>query len=578
MSTTPYRFKADTSRLLSLCTKRHTAMQGVRNANEGLWKDIRDNFEPDIAKALDGGTPATRSADRNDGKILNSKPRTLLHRMAAGLQSGITNQSQRWFALGAVDKKTAQRAAIKKWFSDVNDIMSESMASGNLYTVLDNAYLHMPAFGQACFVIFKGDQQGEVHNELIDTGDFWIADNRRGRVNVLIRRIWMTVEKMKDEFGEGWLPDNLRDDSGTNQTEYEIFNLILPNDGREEFGDIPKARPFISIYWIPAYRKLNDGILAVRGFDYNPIVAPRWAVAGSVYGYGPGKMGLGDAEELQTMERDKLTIIAQDATPTVRAPAKLRGNTMLDNYPGGVVWDDTETTTVSRLFETRQGITGVLEGIRATTERLNETFYSDLFAMMLNRTAQTQAIQMTAREVSELSGEKTALLGPVLTRMNSDLLDPIVYAYFYILYEDGAFPPPPQELIGLPWSVSYSSALHIEQIYATKMKGLMNILDVVGMVAKLQPSALDKFDGDQTIDEICAANPNSAAVILDDEEVDKIRKDRAAKEEQQQRMIAIAQMAPGVGRGVRDLSQAPVNGGTGTALDAIIKNETGAQQ
>jgi hypothetical protein len=558
-------------------------MAAIRNAHEGIWKDIRDNFEPDIGKALDEGTPSDRSADRSDTKILNSEPRTLLHRMAAGLQSGITNQSQQWFALNALDKNASQRASVKKWFSEVNETMSESMARGNLYTTLDRAYLHMPAFGQACFVVVEGDSPGDIHNELVDTGDYWISENRRGRVDTLIRRIWISASKMAEEFGEGWIPENLRKAAaeGADKEEYEIYNLICPNDGRAEFADIPESRAFVSVYWIPSRKQTNDGVLAVRAFDYNPIIAPRWSVSGSAYGNGPGKIGLGDAMQLQSMERDKLTIIAQDSMPAVMAPASMKGNSILDGYPGGVAWykdaNDSAGAPVRRLYETRQSVSSVLEGINATERRLGRTFYADLFAMMLNLTAQSHARDMTAREVSELASEKVSLLGPILTRMNTDLLDALVEAYFFILFRAGSLPPPPQELVGLPWGVTYSSAMHLEQISATKMRGLIKVLDVVAMVAKLKPDALDKFDGDQTIDEVLAATPDSAAVILDDDAVAAIRADRAERQRQENEMMAMAKMAPGIGRGVRDLSAARVNGGATSALDAALQQAGAAQ-
>lgn len=578
MATTPYTFRADTEALRKLCAKRLAAMKSVRQSHEPLWRDIRDNFEPDIGIALDEGDRSDAASKRNDSKILNSEPTTLLHRLAAGLQSGITNQAQRWFSLMVLDKNADQRSAVKSWLSKATDIMAASMARGNLYTTLDRKYLHMGAFGQGVSVAVKGDGQGEVHHELVDTGDYWIAENRRGRVDTLIRRIPMTAEKMTEEFGTGWTPETIRSaNAGTGAArEHEIYNLICPNDGRDEFRDIPKDRAFVSVYWVDGNKELNNGILAVRGYGYNPIIAPRWAVSGSVYGVGCGKAGLGDARQLQTMERDKLGIIAQDSTPTVLAPADMRGQTALDSYPGGVVWypnmSDNGTAPVRRLFETRQSLTSVLEGIHDTERRLGRIFYADLFAMMLNMAAQTRV--MTAREVSELANEKISLLGPILTRLNTDLLDPLVSVYFSILYQDGAFPPPPQEMEGLPLGVKYASALHLEQVSATKMRGLIKVLDVVSMVAKMVPSALDKFDADQTIDEVLAATPDSAAVILDDEKVAELRKQRAEREAAQQRMQAMTQLAPDIGRGVKDLSQAKL--GEGSALDAFMQQTAGA--
>lgn len=572
---TPYRFAADTAALRKLCDATLGEMRRVRTPHEPLWRDIAANFDPDIGKALDDGNQSDRSAERNDGQIQNSEPRILLHRLAAGLQSGITNQSQRWFALAVPDKTVAQRGGVRRWMSEAGETVSMAMADSNLYPTLNQKYLHLGACGTACSIIVRGDAPGEVHLELSDIGDFWIAEDRRRRVDTVVRRIRMTARRIVDEFGAGWCPDSIRDaaDGQRQSTEHEVFNLIAPNSGRAEFSDAARGRPFVSVYWLDQKNTHNDGILAVRSFSYNPIAAPRWQLAGGPYGSGCGKTGLADAKELQTLERDKMQIVAQESTPTVLAPASLKGETILDSYPGGVVWypDGSARQTASpvgRLFDTRQGVAAVLESIAKIENRLGRIFYADLFAMMLQLTAQ-QPKTMTAREVNELSSEKIALLGPVLTQLNVDLLDRVTEAFFVILFEDGMFPDPPEELKGLPISVTYQSMLHAEQVATTKMRGIIKVLDIVSMVARIKPEAADKFDADQTIDEVCASLPESAAVILDDADVDKIR---AARAEQQAAMAsaeAAARLAPGIGRGVRDMAEAKL--GNGSALDAAAQ-------
>lgn len=575
MANSPYSFKADTEALRGLCNRRLADMKAERLPHETLWKSLCANFEPDIGLALDGQAPSARTPDDGTGEILNSEPRILAQRLSAGLQSGITNQAQRWFLLMTPDPAAAQRSSAKRWLEDVTGITSAAMARSNLYTALDRTYLHEGVIGTACGVIVRGDAPGEAHVETSDAGDYWIAQNRRGRVDTLIRRIWMTPSKMVEEFGEGWLDaDTIARAKGEKsgaQNEVEVYNLICPRGGRDEFSDIPESRPFASVYWRADRNIDRDGVLAVRSFGYNPIIAPRFAVNGSVYGYGPGKIALGDARELQTLERDKMRIIAENGTPTLAAPASLRGNTILDSYPGGMVWTPNDERTgdggrIGRLFDSRSSPADIDTAQRSIEARIGRIFYADLFAMLLSMSAATP--QMTARQVSELSAEKIALLGPVLTRMNTDLLDPLVTAFYSLLAEDGAFPAPPPELEGQPIMVRYVSALHIEQVSATKMRGISKVIDIVASVAQIIPSAVDKFDADQTIDEACEAIPESAAVIRDDKDVEDLRAKRAEAQQAAAAAEAAAKALPGIGAGVRDLANAPV--GNASALDAAI--------
>jgi hypothetical protein len=55
---------------------------------------------------------------------------------------------------------------------------------------------------------------------------------------------------------------------------------------------------------------------------------------------------------------------------------------------------------------------------------------------------------MTATEVAERHQEKLMVLGPVLQRLNSELLDKIIEITFHIMLDNGLIPEPPQSIQG----------------------------------------------------------------------------------------------------------------------------------
>lgn len=568
-----FQHKADAASLRQWLDKRANSLREIRRPFESLWEDIRQHYEPSLGKAINSTLVDLTAANRDDAKIINSSPRILLHRMAAGLQSGITSQARQWFRLRTHDAKLSEHASIRAWLDAATESVGALFARSNVYPALDQIYMHLGAFGTSAAVVAADSEVG-MHVSVADEGSYWIAENRRGRVDTLLRRIEMTVAVAVAEFGEGWMPQTVSQkiEQGRLEDRVTVWHLVCPNDGDKRFADIASDRPFASVYWLDG--KVPDpeqGILAIRSFGFNPIIAPRWMVAGSAYGIGCGQIGLPDAKQLQTLELDKLKLVEQEADPAVIAPDSMKDEPIYSG-PGGITYYPASAGVangrppVGRLFDTRQQLVAVLSAIEATEQRLSRTFYSDLFALMINLNMQPKT--MTAREVNELSAEKVALLGPILTRLNCDMLDPLVDAGFYLASENGLLPEPPDAMRGMDLRVEYVSSLHMEQVAASRLGGLMRIAEFTGALAAMNPEAVDKFDADQAID-IAAQTLVEHGVVRDDKAVAAIRQARA----QAQQQVAQAEAAAQQARAAKDLSEAQL--GTGSALDATLAAQGG---
>ena len=566
-----HTFRSNTRELKQWLGKRQASLEQERLPMESLWRDVRLHFEPFLGKGLIDGDPDSRVSEREDESIYNTEPRILLHRMGAGLQSGITNQARQWFKLATVDKKLAEYPTVRKWLDQSTEIVQSAMNRSNVYPALDQLYMHLGCFGTSAGLVVP-DDENVAHVHIVDEGNYWIAENRRGRVETLLRRRSMTVGTLIEEFGEGWLPDQVmeRAKQGRLEERYTVMNLVCRHDPAR-FKDVQRERLFVSVYWLDGQNNdTNAGILAIRSFSYNPILAPRWAVHGSAYGVGCGILGLADAKQLQALELDKLKLVEAEVDPAMAAPASMKG-LPIDTGPGGITYYDPIAMggraggiPVGRLFETRQQIQAVLLAIEATEKRLGRTFYSDLFSMMLN--LDMQAKPMTAREVNERSAEKVAQIGPILTRLNNDLLDPLVDAIFALCAEADEFPVRDAILEEQPLRIEYVSSLHVEQQSATRMSGLFKLAEFVGGLAQFKPDIVDKCDFDEMVD-VASVAMTEHGVVRDDKSVREIRKARADQEAQIRQAEVTAKSVPAVSRAAKDLSQTPL--GTGSALDAV---------
>ncbi len=109
---------------------------------------------------------------------------------------------------------------------------------------------------------------------------------------------------------------------------------------------------------------------------------------------------------------------------------------------------------------------------------IDEAFYKNLFLMIAEVGDQPN---ITATQINTMREEKMLMLGPVLERLNDELLDPLIDRVFNIMLKRGMLPPPPKEIQGMPLRVEYISVL----AQAQKAMGIGNIERFVGFVGNL---------------------------------------------------------------------------------------------
>lgn len=584
-----YSFKTDTQELKQWLGKRKQSLEQARLPFEGLWRDIRLHFDPSLGKALLEGDPNDRDAKRDDERIYNSEPRILLQRLGAGLQSGITNQARAWFSLEVDGYSVGKTSKSRGWLDYATERVGTTMQRSNAYSALDQIYTQLGQFGTAAALVFR-DDEADLHVDVCDCGSYYLAQNRRQRVDVLMRKKVFTLAQLIEEFGEGWLPDRLRESqnmTGALESWHDVWHIVCPVEHLHGLiKDLAPKMRFASVYWLDGYGSGadsvgdgNQGVLAIRGFPYNPIIAPRWTLGSSVYGYGPAFVGLADSKELQRLEKDKLKLVEQEVDPSMLADASMKG-IPINTGPGGVTYANflaaglgqASAVPVRRLFETSNQIEAVLLAIQSVEERLRRIFYSDLFALLIN--LNLNPTQKTATEVMELQAEKVALLGPVLTRLNTDLLDPLVNAVYEVVLETEAdrvsdsrslsLLSPPDALAGRELKIKYVSSLHVEQQSATRLGGLQKLLEFAGGVAQFMPEALDKIDADKVID-VAAASLVEHGVVRDQKDVDEMRMQRAQAQAAMEQAQALKQQTAAV-KDVAQADQAMRSGGGGVGV------------
>lgn len=476
-------------------------------------------------------------------KIYDSTGRRSLTVLAAGLMAGMTSPARPWFRLALADPDLMENHEVKEWLQDVTDIMREVFARSNTYRVLHQMYVELGAFGTACSVVLP-DYENVIHLFPLTVGEYCLATNHKGIVDTVYREMQLTVGQIVDQFG-------FENASLSVQQLYERGNydqwvltqhVIEPRKGR----DVTKLDS-LNMRWKSCYYEVGanpdpNKMLGESGFRRFPALAARWNVTGNdVYGTGPGHQALPDIRQLQHEQLRKGQAIDYQTNPPLQVPATLK-EAGVNRLPGGVQYVDAigPDNAVRTMFDVKLDLNALRESIMDTRERIKGSFYEDLFLMLANDTRSG----ITATEVAERHEEKLLMLGPVLERLHNELLDPLIDTTFDRLMEAGVLPPPPPELRGQEVKVEYVSMLAQAQ-RAVGLASYDRAIATVGAIAsaKQDPTVWDKLDTDKIIDEYTDALGVPPRIVRGQDDVEKMRAQRAKQQAAAQSMMAAQQMA-----------------------------------
>jgi hypothetical protein len=519
---------------------RYNALKSKRYSFDAHWEELSGNFRPRRIRINPSDTQKAASS-RND-KIINNTPILAGRTLGAGMQDGITSPSRPWFEL-TIPTLREPSAAVVQWLADVTELVRLVLQRSNIYTSLQVFYQDLADFGTAVIWVDEDDID-VVRGYTLPIGSYCLAASARGQIDTLYRFAPMTTGQMVEWFGIEKCSTQVQTEyrNGQTETEHVVIHLIEPN--RDASGsDLGPASMGWRSVWFEEKADESQGLLREHGYRECPFLASRWdSTAEDVYGYGPGMDALGDAKALQALESDKLSAIQKIVNPPLRASTKMR-NQPISLIPGKVTFVDDDGTGdtgkgLAPIHEINPVVVTVAAAeIREHENRLRKAYFADLFLMLSQMDSGSR--QMTAREVAERHTEKMAMLGPVLERLNDELLDPLIDRVFACCDRRGLIPQPPQEIQGIEFKPRYISILAQAQ-RLLGASGLERFVGFVGQLGAVVPEALDKMNIDAIIDHIAEVLGVRPELVRDSDAVSKIRAMRA---KQQQAAIEAEQAA-----------------------------------
>ena len=142
------------------------------------------------------------------------------------------------------------------------------------------------------------------------------------------------------------------------------------------------------------------------------------------------------------------------------------------------------------------------------------------------------AMSQTTIKAAQKQVEKMRILGPVLGRLQAELLQPLITRCFNILSKNRLFEEAPEFLTQNDIDIEYVSPLAKAQ-RSTDVQSLLRMVELTQPLAQIDPSVMDYIDMDGMAKHLIKVLAIPAVAIKSDEQVAQLRMQR---EEQQQAM------------------------------------------
>lgn len=530
--------------------KQLSQLKAERLSFEPHWRELSDFTRPRSTRFT---ASEVNRGDRRNSKIIDPAAVMAARTLSSGMMSGITSPARPWFRLATPDRDLMDYGPVKLWLETVEQRMNEVFNRSNLYQSLPLMYEDLGTFATGAMAVVA-DPQRVIRTVPFPTGSFYIANGADLSVDTAVREFSMTVRQVITEFGMDAVSDTVKSqwNSGQYGQWVNVVHAVYPNLDRQTGKLEAKHKAYKSVYY--EANSTDDKLLRESGYDEFPIMAPRWEVNGEdVYGSScPGMVALGSVKALQLLQRRKAQMIDKITNPPLQAPASIKSQ-RISTIPGGINYLPMADVNnqIKPLFQIpANGTNGLLEDIQDTRQIIDHAYFVDLFRMM--QTVNTRSMPVEA--VAEMREEKLLMLGPVLQRLDSELLDKLINRTFSVMAENNLLPVPPDEMQGMQLKVEYISVM----AQAQKAIGVSSIERFIGFtsgIGQFKPDALDKINVDETIDAYAASIGVPPSVVATNEQVAQIRENRA----QQQAMAQQMQMAQAAVGSAQALGNTPMD-------------------
>ena len=415
-----------------------------------VYEDITRYFAP-----LSNRWNFEHLGDADFGRyIFDGEAIAAMSRMADGLTGWLVSPSIDWLDIEPVKVDSRKNRRLMAYLELMKNHILEVCASSNFYDAIAQTIADGVTFGTTVVYAHTGKEIGRPVFEALPLPECFVSENRFGEIDLLHREFEMTYRQLFEEFGEERLEkldkDIVKAGKENMEKRVRVLHAIYPRSYPGDTDDSVKidvAKPFASVYFYCGESKSSGGyskptlVLREGGLDFKHFEA--WRIekqTGLVYGVSPAMKALFDTKMLNLQAKTMADVAQLAARPPMYSDMSMKGS--LKIAPGGISYGVGDQ--VPKPIITSLNYPFGIDAMERRAKVIREHFKTDFF-MSISQ-IQQGGRDRTATEIQAIKSESAAVLGTIVGRMQSELLDPLVNMIIKIEKEAGRMPEAPEGL------------------------------------------------------------------------------------------------------------------------------------
>lgn len=493
--------------------ERHNGMQSRRSTFESMWERVAELVLP----RSDDFRQRHAEGDQRNRNQYDAFPMLGLDRWSAAIESGLMPRQAYWHRLRTGEDDLDEMDEVKVYLEAMNEMLWRARYSpkGNFVGQSHECRVALGAFGTMGLLV-EPREGGGTKYRAIHLNQLFIAENNEGMVDTVHREFEMTARQAVQTFREK-TPDKVlsKYNDGKPDAKFTFIHCVMPREDYEPGRMDEQGLPFAGSYIMPEGKVLIDEV----GYHEQPYIVSRYSVSSrEVYGRSPAIQLLPDISMLNEMRRttieaanmavDPPTLLHDDISEFDLIPGARNYGAMDDNgRPMATVWNNQSRVDIG------------LEMIKDTRNQIDDGFMGIYFRVLLENP------NMTATQAMLLAQQQGQMTSPVIGRLQSEWLGPMIRRESGILYRQGKHPKMPQALMeylaesddGL--QIEYESPL-TRAAKAEEAVGILRAFESLSPIAQLDPTVFEMFDMQEIARTVAEVNGVPAKAIKSQARID----------------------------------------------------------
>ena len=530
--------------------QRHTRMEQIRAPWDTLWDDI-DTYVTNRRASWHAERRDNRGAiGAETGRfIYDSTAADAGMNLADMLQGNSASPYVDWFLPGIRDPQAMRLKVVRQYFEDLRDAVASYLTNSNFYEQVNEGYQDKVFHG---ITTVLGPFWDRGRKQLVYLArhprEVFIARDQYERISLWHREFHLTTVQIDEQF-PGWRDKLDPKDRKKADTEPLATWCVVHIVEKRKIWD-PTKVDTLNMPWRSEYVLKDEKISLRESGMKNPLITTAaWRMnSGDPYPRSPAIDAIFEIMGLNQAVRSKMRAVQLAVDPAWIATGDFTAEISI--MPGSMLTAETGNDTMKALEMPLQ-YAAALDEIQHMQEVVRERFKNMLFLLMSSMDQ-----RITATQTMEVRSEQLTVLGPIISRDQSELLVPLLNNTMQVLGEQKLLPDIPpilQEFMDKSVDITFSGPLAMAQKRLLQTQGLQQAMQAilpVGQIPQLA-SVYDNIDPDAYLTEAMTSYGGPPAIERDETQRDNMRKQRAeaqAKEQQLQQANVASQAAANVAK------------------------------